>query len=295
MARRSPARRARPRRRRPRGAGSARDRSRPGRARAHAIGAARPARRRAARGARAGAGARRAVGADPELGDRPERRGAGDRGRRPAGGRRTGGAGNRQVAGGDAAAQVGRPRPGSRRGASDRAGAGEVIDVLDLPGARAAFSTRHGGVSQGPYESLNLGLLTEDEPDRVRENRARLAHEAKVDPERVVMGWQVHGADVQEWDGPPEGELPRVDGHLTGEAGLAMLVLVADCYPVARSDGTRAAMLHCGWRPLAGGLIDRAVARFETPPAAAVGPGIGGCCYEVGPEVAERFADVDGA
>jgi YfiH family protein len=170
-----------------------------------------------------------------------------------------------------------------------------VIDVLDLPGARAVFSTRQGGVSEGPYESLNLGLLTDDEPDRVRENRARLAHEAQVDPERVVMGWQVHGTDMREWDGPQEAELPRVDGHLTAVPGLAMLVLVADCYPVALSDGSRAAMLHCGWRPLAGGLIDKAVARFETPPPAAVGPGIGGSCYEVGPEVAERFADVDGA
>ena len=167
-----------------------------------------------------------------------------------------------------------------------------MIDVLDLPGARAIFSTRQGGVSEGPYESLNLGLLTDDDPDRVRENRARLARESGVAGERVVMGWQVHGTDIQQWDGPAEGEPPRVDGHTTTEAGLAMLVLVADCYPVALSDGKRAAMLHCGWRPLAGGLIETAVAGFDDAPAAAVGPGIGGCCYEVGPEVSERFADV---
>jgi copper oxidase (laccase) domain-containing protein len=74
-----------------------------------------------------------------------------------------------------------------------------------------------------------------------------------------------------------------------------MLVLVADCYPVALSDGRRVAVLHCGWRPLAGGMIEKAVGRFDAPPAAAVGPGIGGCCYEVGPEVLERFADVRGA
>ena len=72
-------------------------------------------------------------------------------------------------------------------------------------------------------------------------------------------------------------------------------MLVADCYPVALSDGTRVAMLHCGWRPLAGGILERAVQAFERTPAAAVGPGIGGCCYEVGPEVAERFASVPGA
>jgi polyphenol oxidase len=179
-----------------------------------------------------------------------------------------------------------------------------VIDTLDLPGAQAIFSTRQGGVSEGPYASLNLGILTEDVAERVVENRARLAREAGVDADRIVMGWQVHGTDLREWRGPDpqaayaqpgDKELPRVDGHLTTQAGLGLLVLVADCYPVGLSDGKRAAMLHCGWRPLAGGIIEKAVAAFDSPPAAAVGPGIGGCCYEVGPEVAERFADVPGA
>jgi polyphenol oxidase len=179
-----------------------------------------------------------------------------------------------------------------------------VIDTLELPGARAVFSTRQGGVSEGPYRSLNLGFLTDDEPERVIENRGRLARAVGVRPDDVVMGWQVHGTDLQRWDGPDpqaaygqpgEKELPRVDGHVTAEAGLAPLVLVADCYPVALSDGTRAAMLHCGWRPLAGGIVEKAVASFDSPPAAAVGPGIGGCCYEVGAEVAEQFAGVSGA
>jgi purine-nucleoside/S-methyl-5'-thioadenosine phosphorylase / adenosine deaminase len=179
-----------------------------------------------------------------------------------------------------------------------------MIDTLELPGARAIFSTRLGGVSEGPYRSLNLGILTDDDPARVTENRALLAREAHVDPARVVMGWQVHGAELREWSEPspdnayaePGGkELPRVDGHLTRLRSLALLVLVADCYPVALSDGRRAAMLHCGWRPLAGDIIERAVATFDSPPAAAVGPGIGGCCYEVGPEVREHFADVPGA
>jgi YfiH family protein len=179
-----------------------------------------------------------------------------------------------------------------------------VIDTFELPGARAIFSTRRGGVSEGPYESLNLGILTDDEPERVVENRGRLAREAAIEPANVVMGWQVHGTDLREWDAPDpqvaygqpgDKELPRVDGHVTDTPGLALLVLVADCYPVALSDGKRAAMLHCGWRPLAGGIVEKAVATFDSPPAAAVGPGIGGCCYEVGAEVAERFADVPGA
>jgi polyphenol oxidase len=179
-----------------------------------------------------------------------------------------------------------------------------VIDVLQLPGARAVFSNREGGVSDGPYRSLNLGILTDDDPERVTENRRRVARAARVHAERVVMGWQVHGSELREWQGPdpqnayaePGGkQLPRVDGHLTRERGLGLLVLVADCLPVALSDGRRAAMLHCGWRPLAGGIVERAVERFERPPAAAVGPGIGGCCYEVGPEVLAHFEDVRGA
>ena len=176
-----------------------------------------------------------------------------------------------------------------------------TADLVELPGARVLFSTRRGGVSEGPYESLNLGLLTDDEPARVAENRRRVAAAAAVEPERVVMGLQVHGSDLLDWTAPPPErayaepggkELPRVDGHLTSEPELGLLVLVADCYPVALSDGQRAAMLHCGWRPLAGGIVEKAVAGFEGTPAAAVGPGIGGCCYEVGPEVLEQFADV---
>jgi polyphenol oxidase len=175
---------------------------------------------------------------------------------------------------------------------------------VKLPGAEATFTTRRGGVSTGPYESLNLGILTEDDPGNVTENRRRAAAEAAVAPERVAMGWQVHGTELLDWDAPPADpvyaepggrDLPRADGHLTREPGIGLLVLVADCYPVALSDGEQVAMLHCGWRPLAGGILESALARFDRVPAAAVGPGIGGCCYEVGDEVLEAFADVEGA
>jgi YfiH family protein len=173
-----------------------------------------------------------------------------------------------------------------------------------LPNATVTFTTRHGGVSEGPYESLNLGILTDDLPERVTENRRRAADRAGVDPDRMAMGWQVHGTELREWtEAPPDRayaepggkDLERVDGHLTRAPGLGLLVLVADCFPVALSDGGQAAMLHCGWRPLAGGIVEKALERFDGTPAAAVGPGIGGCCYEVGDEVLEAFADVDGA
>jgi YfiH family protein len=170
------------------------------------------------------------------------------------------------------------------------------VNEVALPGARALFSTRRGGVSEGPYESLNLGILTDDEPDRVTENRRRAAAAAGVGAERMAIGWQEHGTELHEWQAAPDGGAPpHVDGQLTSLEGLALLVLTADCLPVAlASDDGRIAMLHCGWRPLAGDIVAKAVDRFDRAPAAAVGPGIGRCCYEVGEEVLERFADLDG-
>ncbi len=174
--------------------------------------------------------------------------------------------------------------------------------TVELPGGHAFFSSRNGGVSRGPYRSLNLGILTDDDRAAVTENRRRVADSARVPAERVAMGWQVHGGDVREWTEPPADRgfsqpgdviLERVDGHMTSTPGLGLLVLVADCYPVALSDGQRAAMLHCGWRPLAAGIVETALATFESVPSAAVGPGIGGCCYEVGPEVLAEFEDLD--
>jgi polyphenol oxidase len=159
---------------------------------------------------------------------------------------------------------------------------------LELPGARVTFSTRRGGVSEGAFRSLNLGLWTDDEPERVHENRRRL--EAHTGAGHTALGRQVHGTELREWSGPPEGgDPPEVDGHLTREKDLGLLVLVADCLPVALAGDGQVAMLHCGWRGLAGGIIARALERFDEPPAAAIGPGIGKCCFEVGEEVAATF------
>ena len=145
---------------------------------------------------------------------------------------------------------------------------------MRLPAATVTFTTRRGGVSEGPYESLNLGILTDDQPDRVLENRRIAAGLAGVDDERIAMGWQVHGTDIRDWTGiPPDPgyahpvaggrDLEKLDGHITRDEGLGLLVLVADCFPVALSDGEQVAMLHCGWRPLAGGILEKALERFE--------------------------------
>jgi purine-nucleoside/S-methyl-5'-thioadenosine phosphorylase / adenosine deaminase len=161
--------------------------------------------------------------------------------------------------------------------------------------AHAAFSTRIGGVSQGPFRSLNLGILTDDDPDRVRRNRAVLMQRLGRDPGSIAMGQQVHGADVQVQDRPrSSGQLARVDAQVTTSAGLTPLVLVADCVPLALSAPAAVGAVHCGWRGVAAGIVQRAVDEVTKlgggPVSAAVGPGIGPCCYEVGAEVMERLA-----
>jgi purine-nucleoside/S-methyl-5'-thioadenosine phosphorylase / adenosine deaminase len=170
----------------------------------------------------------------------------------------------------------------------------------ELPGARAAFSTRQGGVSKGPYESLNVAVRTGDKPDDVRENRRQLASVLGIDPSDVVMGRQVHGTELR-WHG--ERQQPRVyadavkspdevDAHATAEPELAPLVMVADCLPIALTGPGGVAMVHGGWRGLAGGILATAAERVGAK-GAAVGPGVGPCCYEVGEEVLAEFEDLD--
>jgi polyphenol oxidase len=168
--------------------------------------------------------------------------------------------------------------------------------------ATAAFSTRLGGVSEAPYDSLNVAIKTGDEPDRVLGNRRRLAAALGIDPDDVVMGRQVHGDRLLNHSEP---QRPRIftegvrspeeaDAHATNVPGLAPLVMVADCLPVALAGAGGVAMAHCGWRGLRGGIA-AAAARAVGATAAAIGPGIGPCCYEVGNEVLAAFADVKDA
>jgi YfiH family protein len=175
----------------------------------------------------------------------------------------------------------------------------------DAPGPyTVAFSTRIGGVSAGPYESLNLGIMTADDPQRVVENRRRLAAEVEIDPGRARMAWQRHGAEVRK--ASPEGILTpgtqheACDGFWSDEPGQGMMLVTADCVPlaIARANGARPALavLHVGWRGLLAGIVENGVrALGDGPLAAAVGPGIGPCCYEVGAEVSEPFRERFGA
>lgn len=165
---------------------------------------------------------------------------------------------------------------------------------------RVAFSTRLGGVSEGDFESLNLGIFTDDEPDRVVENRRRLCAAVGADPESATMAWQVHGARVTRAERcgivTPGTVFERCDGLWTDEPGHALALLTADCYPVAlvgETERGRAglAVLHVGWRGLLGGISEAGVAALGGEVRAAIGPGIGACCYEVGDEVAAPFRE----
>jgi len=162
---------------------------------------------------------------------------------------------------------------------------------VDLGGARAAFSTRVGGVSEPPFDSLNLGILTDDDPEAVTENRRRLAHALGLDPDRIVYALQVHGTRLINHSEGMSGGPPEADGHLVREQGLAPMVLAADCLPIALYGPRGLAMVHAGWRGLAGGIVAAAAEAVEAE-AAALGPGIGPCCYEVGQEVLYAFADL---
>jgi len=158
----------------------------------------------------------------------------------------------------------------------------------EAPGPYAVvFSTRTGGVSDGAYASLNLGLLSGDDRDLVHENRERLYEAAGAHRERVSWPRQVHGAAVVR--AGTRGE--EADAIWTDDAGEAVMVVTADCVPVAliRIGGRPGvALVHVGWRGLLGGVVAAAVdALGGRLVAAAIGPGIGPCCYDVGPDVAD--------
>jgi YfiH family protein len=160
--------------------------------------------------------------------------------------------------------------------------AGEHL-AIDLPGGTALFTTRRGGVSEGPYASLNLGLWTDDDAERVQENRERVR--AQAGAARLAQGRQVHGTRVVV---DAQG-IEEADGQATTSADVAALVLVADCLPVALAGREAVAMVHAGWRGLAGGVIEAGIEAAGGAVAAAIGPGIGPCCYEVGDDVRAVF------
>jgi polyphenol oxidase len=154
------------------------------------------------------------------------------------------------------------------------------------------FATREGGVSAGPYASLNLGRMTGDDVDRIDENRRILCAEIGAEPEKLALNRQIHSSTVRRAEAGSRGR--PADGLWTDEPGLPILAMAADCLPIAlvRAGGEEpaVAVLHAGWRGILGGIIGEGVRALGGTVHAAIGPGIGPCCYEVGPDVEERFA-----
>jgi YfiH family protein len=165
----------------------------------------------------------------------------------------------------------------------------DVIE-LELPGAHVRFTARAGGVSDGPYAALNLGRWTDDDPAAVAENRRRAAGGRPL-----AFARQVHGTRVVVADGATADDaIAAADGVVTRAAGVAALVLTADCLPVAVAGDGAVAMLHAGWRGLADGVLEEGVRALRALGVggdlhAAIGPGAGVCCYAVGDDVAARF------
>jgi YfiH family protein len=167
----------------------------------------------------------------------------------------------------------------------------------DAPGPyKVAFSTRLGGVSEGPFESLNLTYgarwwPARDARDRVDENRRRLCEAVGGDDTRLAVNVQTHSPRVNR--ATPGLRGVAGDGLWADEAALPLLALGADCLPVAlvRANGARpaVAVLHAGRMGVLGGILEAGVEALGGRVAAAIGPGIGPCCYEVGESVGAPY------
>ena len=160
---------------------------------------------------------------------------------------------------------------------------------------RAFVTTRAGGVSQGEYASMNLGLSSGDDADRVRRNREILGRHLPASP---VLLRQVHGTVARDLDDPATGE--TADAAFTIAPRRVASVLTADCMPLLLVDteGTRVGVAHAGWRGLAAGVIENTVRALQVPGVrlmAWMGPTIGPDAFEVGPEVREAFVSADPA
>ncbi len=169
--------------------------------------------------------------------------------------------------------------------------------LLNAPGVTHGFFTRQGGVSTGVYASLNGGVGSSDVPEKVAENRRRMAAHLAVRPENLLVPYQTHSPDaliVTE----PFSERPRCDALVTAVPGLALGVTGADCGIVLLADFSARVVgaAHAGWKGALGGVLEATLDAMEHLGAArasiiaVLGPTIGQKSYEVGPEFFERFS-----
>lgn len=176
----------------------------------------------------------------------------------------------------------------------------QARSLAGLPGIQHAFFTRHGGVSEGVYASLNGGVGSNDRAAAVNENRGRMASVLGVSAERLLTAYQVHSPDVVTVDAPFRADArPHADALVTRTPGIAIGVSTADCGPVLFADAEAGVIgaAHAGWRGAFTGIIEATVAAMERCGArrerivAAAGPLIRQANYEVGPEFVRRFLD----
>lgn len=166
-----------------------------------------------------------------------------------------------------------------------------IPDWTVPPGVRAVVTTRLGGVSQAPYDSLNLATHVGDDPCAVAENRRRLREALRLPTEPLWLE-QVHGIDV--CDAARPASACRADAAYVDRPGVVLAVLTADCLPVffASADGREIGVAHAGWRGLEAGVLEALLDRFSAPPGdirAWLGPAIGPMAFEVGGEVRAAF------
>lgn len=166
------------------------------------------------------------------------------------------------------------------------------------PGVGAAFTTRLGGVSLAPWDSFNVAIHVGDDPAHVAANRTLLRKMLGPDVEPTWLN-QVHGTDVVDLDTAVPAPLPAsADAAVTTRAGVACVVMVADCLPVlfTTRDGSRVGAAHAGWRGLAAGVLEQTVRAMRVPAGelrAWMGPCISREHFEVGEEVREEFVRQD--
>lgn len=173
----------------------------------------------------------------------------------------------------------------------------EAPELSAHAGVRHAFFTRVGGVSKGLYASLNGGLGSQDAPERVAENRARMCAQLGLPRDRLVSLYQVHSADVVTVEAPFAAERPKADAMVTRVPGLALGIATADCGPILFADPENGVVgaAHAGWKGALTGVIGATVSAMEALGArrsrivAVLGPTIGQASYEVGPDFVARF------
>lgn len=173
----------------------------------------------------------------------------------------------------------------------------ESLDAIGAAGIRHGFFTRDGGVSEGIYQGLNVGIGSNDDPDKVRENRRRVSAWFGLPLERLATAHQIHSPDVVTVTTPYDGTRPQADAQVTASPGVILGVLTADCGPILFADPENRVIgaAHAGWKGALGGVLENtidamiALGARRTSIRATLGPSISKANYEVAPEFIDRF------